>query len=115
MFTLKRSTALAALGLAILVPTSQASAQAAGEWRDAKQVFEKICVYCHQGGDGHEASVAQGLLGRQIPAEYVVHVVRNGLRAMPEFRPTELSDEELKSLGRMIQDSPPVPVAEASK
>jgi len=76
-----------------------AFAQAAGQWKDGVQIYERVCSYCH------ESPVAPQILGRNIPELYVMNVVRGGLRAMPAFRPTDFSEAELAALARFIHES----------
>jgi 4-cresol dehydrogenase (hydroxylating) cytochrome subunit len=79
-------------------------AQAAGQWRDAKQMYAQTCAYCHGAG------VAVELLGSGLPPEYIASVIRNGLRAMPAFRPSDFNDADIAALVEMITASPaPVP------
>lgn len=71
----------------------------AGQWRDGGQVYEKICQHCH------EAGVGPTIKGRQLPTQYIEHVVRFGNRAMPSFRPSEIDAAALSDLARLISDS----------
>lgn len=76
-------------------------AQAAGQWRDAQQMYAQTCAYCHGAG------VAVELRGSGLPPEYVAAVIRNGLRAMPAFRPSDFNDADIAALVEMITTSPP--------
>lgn len=78
----------------------EVSAQAAGQWRDTQQMFELTCAYCHTTGIGPE------LRGRGLSSDLIVTLVRHGTRAMPTFRPTEFSDQELAALSQWLSLSP---------
>jgi mono/diheme cytochrome c family protein len=89
----------AVLLLSAMFGPNVAWAQAAGQWKDAAQIYERICAYCH------EANVGPKLLGRRMTEEYVGHIVQSGLRAMPAFRPTDLNAAEVAALGKFINQS----------
>jgi mono/diheme cytochrome c family protein len=63
-------------------------------------MYEHTCGYCHGAG------VAVELRGRDYPAEYIATVVRNGLGAMPAFRPSDFSDSDIAVLAELITSSP---------
>lgn len=91
------------LGALLLTGALLTSADAsAGQWRDGGQVYEKICRHCH------DAGVGPTIKGRQLPTQYVEHVVRFGNRAMPSFRPSEIDAAALSDLARLISDSPAI-------
>lgn len=85
------------VALALLLTMSSAWGQSAGQWSSPEKIYGKVCAYCH------ETAVAPRLFGRNLSAEYVRHVVLNGQRAMPAFRPTDFSGEELKALAQFVQ------------
>lgn len=89
----------ACLGTSALAPVT-AHAQAAGQWRGGAHVYAKICGKCHDTGIGPV------LKGRALPPEYVQMRVRQGFRAMPPFRPSDLNDDELLAVGRYVMQSP---------
>jgi len=75
---------------------------------NGQQVFDKYCVYCH-GSDAEGAGTRQLAATRgedkavltarnDLAPEYVRYVVRNGLRAMPPFVPSELTEGQLQAL-----------------
>ncbi|MEO8992289.1 MAG: cytochrome c [Nitrosospira sp.] len=66
-------------------------------WKDGVEVYTKVCAYCHEGGP-----VGPQIRGRELPAAYIRTVVRNGLRAMPAFRASEIDDESLAKLADYI-------------
>lgn len=65
-------------------------------WKDGAEIYAKICAYCH------EAQVGPQIRHRDLPAAYIRAVVRNGNRAMPAFRPSEIDDESLVKLADFI-------------
>ena len=103
----KSARTVAALMLSISVAAAMMAdiARAAAEtnaekgfrWRDAAEVYSKVCSYCHEG------QVGPRLFGRELPPEYIRAIVRNGNRAMPPFRPSEIDDESLAKLAEYIQ------------
>ena len=86
---------LSALGAA-----GAAHAQAAGQWRDSRQVWDVTCGYCHG------ASLAPPLLGARPDPALTRFAVRHGPGAMPSFTPTQISDAELKALADWLQTQP---------
>lgn len=95
------SRAVALLAMAAALPGLPAHAQSAGQWGSPGKIYDKVCAYCH------ETTVAPRLLGRDLSPDYVRLVVSSGLRAMPAFRPTDLSDAELDALAAFVQKEPP--------
>lgn len=85
---------LAVLALAALA--SNALADSSGKWQDGQEAYAKVCAYCH------EANVGPVLKGRNLEVDYVRHMVRFGNRAMPSFRPTEIDDETLAQIARLV-------------
>ena len=76
---------------------AETSAPKGFQWRDPAEVYSKVCSYCHEG------QVGPRLFGRELPPEYIRAIVRNGNRAMPPFRPSEIDDESLAKLAEYIQ------------
>ena len=84
--------------------------------RSGEDVFVQFCRACHAPGADHPGTLklsqtkgeAQSvILNRQdLPAEYIAHVVRNGLLGMPPLRPTDVTDEELTRLVEYIRTTP---------
>lgn len=68
--------------------------------RSPEQVYGQVCAHCH------EARIGPVLKGRALPAEVVKHFVRYGNGAMPAWRPTDVSNEELMRLAEWIQTTP---------
>lgn len=96
---------------ALLLAPPAARAQSAGEWRGPEHLWGALCSYCHGAG------VSLQLLGTKLPAATIVEFTRKGLKAMPPFAPTQISDAELAALAEWISRSeppaaPPQPGAE---
>lgn len=93
-------SALVALGAAFGV-ASTANAQATYEVapRAPEYLYQRTCGYCH----GH--NVAPIIRGRQLPAALVTVLVRTGQGAMPAFKPTEITNQELAALALWIEQS----------
>lgn len=93
--------AIIALGGAgyALSASAQASAQASSA-RDPQFIYERTCGYCH----GH--NVGPIIRGRNLPPAVIAAIVRSGNGAMPAFRPTEISDQELAALSAWISAAP---------
>jgi mono/diheme cytochrome c family protein len=93
------------IGGAVLVSVTGHSAAAE---LTGPEVFERHCVHCH--GPGNEAvgtlqlartrGQDKALLTerKDLPPEYIRIVVRHGLRAMPAFVPSDLTDAQLQAL-----------------
>lgn len=65
-------------------------------WKDGAEIYAKICAYCH------EAQVGPSIRNRELPISYIRTIVRNGSRAMPAFRSSEIDDESLTKLADFI-------------
>ena len=63
------------------------------------RAYERACLYCHDTG------IAPSLRDRSLPAALVKHFGRNGALAMPPFRASEISDEELEAIARLIEEN----------
>ena len=77
-----------------------------------KEVFDRHCVHCHGAGDDMTGT---GQLARtrgedkalltardDLPAEYIRMIVRQGLKAMPAFVPSDLTDAQLQALAEYL-------------
>ena len=80
-----------------------------------KQVYEQWCVICHGAGPGMAGteSLARKYKGQLPPIlteredltpEFVSLFVRDGVKSMPFFRKTEISDADLKTLNMYLMD-----------
>lgn len=65
-------------------------------WKDGAEGYAKVCGYCH------ESNVGPVIRGRALPAAYTRSVVRNGSRAMPAFRTSEIDDKSLAKVAEYI-------------
>jgi mono/diheme cytochrome c family protein len=77
-----------------------------------KELFDHHCVYCH--GPSVEAPGTlqlkrtrgddKALLTerKDLQAPYIEFIVRHGLRAMPAFVPSDLTDAQLKTLAQYL-------------
>ncbi len=72
-----------------------------------KEVFNHYCTYCHGAADGpgtmqlkRTRGKDQALLAERtnLSPDYISYVVRHGLKSMPPFVPSDLSDAKLKAL-----------------
>jgi mono/diheme cytochrome c family protein len=104
---MKRARMTAAL---LVLVSSTAAAQSAGQWQGPAHLWRALCSYCHGAG------VAQQLLGAKLPAAVIVEFTRKGLQQMPGFAPTQINDAELAALAEWISKSePPPPAKEPAK
>lgn len=67
--------------------------------RAPEAIYARTCGYCHG------ARVAPVIRGRKLPVELITAYVRGGQRAMPAFRPTEITNAELAALAQWIKAS----------
>jgi len=83
------------------------AARAADGPMTGKQVFEHYCTYCHGTSDGPGTMQLARTRGKDralltqrtdLAPEYIESVVRHGLKAMPPFVPSDLSEARLKAL-----------------
>ena len=93
-----RILACALLLTPIQIPSS-GFAQSANDWESGEQIYDLVCQYCHQN------EVGPVLTGRQLPEPYIEVITRNGFRAMPAFRQTELSDADLAKVAAYVFES----------
>lgn len=73
------------------------------KWKDGAEIYAKVCGYCHESQAG--AQVGPKIRGRELPPAYIRNVVRNGNRAMPPFRSSEIDDDSLAKLAEYISGS----------
>lgn len=100
---------LALIGCAVL-PAALASAQSQPA-RSGQDLFAQKCAQCHASGGWGTRALARRmaparaeLLARQsVPAALVKVVVRRGIGSMPQFTPTDLTDDELALLARWLE------------
>ena len=85
---------------AALVAAGHASADSTGKWQSSQEIYDKVCGYCH------EANVGPVITGRNLMPEYIQAIVRNGNRAMPAFRESEINDAALAGVVKLVSSSP---------
>lgn len=100
--------ALSALAL-LLAQSAGAQSQETG-----REIFERHCIHCH--GPGADMAGTQQLTltrgedkallteRNDLAKEYIEYVVRNGLRAMPPFVPSDLTEKDLAALTAYLSD-----------
>jgi mono/diheme cytochrome c family protein len=93
-------TAVVAIFANIALATPQENPASGVKWKNGAEVYAKICGYCHEDG-----KVGPRILNRQLPPAYIRAVVRNGNRAMPSFRFSEIDEESLARLAEYISKS----------
>lgn len=84
-------------GIALACAQAGSAADPAAQARDP--TYTKVCSHCHDTG------VGPALLGRQLPPLYIENTVRNGFRAMPSFRPSEIDAKALADVARWVAES----------
>lgn len=95
--------ALAAMSLGgAALAASQKLGEPLGQ-RSPEKVYASTCGYCHG------TNIGPIILGRKLQPDYIQQMVREGRNAMPAFRPTEISPEELSALSRWIEQAPANP------
>jgi mono/diheme cytochrome c family protein len=77
-----------------------------------QEVFKKHCSHCHAPGLNHpgtmQLSVTRGdayaVLEQRsdLTIDYTKYIVRHGLKTMPPFKPTTLSNEELDAVASYL-------------
>jgi mono/diheme cytochrome c family protein len=108
--------AVALGGCALLAPPSPQSAPPAEPARTAGgKTFDKWCGDCHHSAQGpgslamqrkYRGNVPAILEQRNdLPAPYIMRVVRQGISFMPSFRKTEISDDDLALLAAYLAPS----------
>lgn len=85
---------LAALALAWGQPATAQTVNA------GQQFYQKVCAKCH------EAGIGPVLTGRGLPEATYINIARNGNRAMPAFRVTDIDDATLQQLAAYLASTP---------
>lgn len=93
------STMRVLMTVAAVIAAGQANADSTGKWQSSQEVYDKVCGYCH------EANVGPVITGRNLMPEYIQAIVRNGNRAMPAFRESEINDAELAGVVKLVSTS----------
>lgn len=108
----------AILPLLMLGALGACSGPPAAKAPDGGDLYAMYCAGCHDPGPGHGATMLLAQKGAAVPSligredldyDYLHSVVRQGLIEMPPFRPTELSDAQIKQVYDhiMAQKLPP--------
>jgi len=80
---------------------------ASGAEMTGKEVFDHYCTYCHGSDDGPGTMQLRRTRGKDqalltertnLSSDYIEYVVRHGLRSMPPFVPSDLTEAKLKAL-----------------
>lgn len=85
-------TVLALGGFAMAFASSTALADSGGKWASGREVYDKVCGYCHEPNPGLGPNI-KGAHPRDVRER-----VRNGHRAMPAFRQSEIDEQALAQL-----------------
>ena len=94
LYCIRFLAAAVALGAA-----GHANADSTGKWQSSQEIYSKVCGYCH------EANVGPVITGRNLMPEYIQAIVRNGNRAMPAFRESEINDAALAGVVKLVSTS----------
>ncbi len=103
--------ALAAIVLSALLSRAM---PAAGAEMTGKEVFDHYCSYCHASADGpgtmqlrRTRGADKALLTERsdLTPEYIMFIVRHGLKSMPAFVPSDLTDAKLKAVAAFLAKS----------
>lgn len=100
----KRMLAAATL-LPLSLLTAAAQAQDDNQWGSGKDLYEKVCGYCH----APEVGVGTVLAGRNLPDVYIRAIVRSGLNAMPAFPASFIDDESITEVAEYLAALPAPP------
>ena len=95
-------TRIAVIGLGLMAP-AVVCAQSAGQWKSPETIFAKVCGYCHD--KSRADKIGPELMGRNLPAAYVLYTARHGRGGMPSFPESMISPDELARLAQMIENS----------
>lgn len=97
-FHLASTLGLAALALTLAQPAAAQHAVGKGQ-----QYYETICAKCHDASVG----IGPALFGRGFTEQAYVSIARNGNRAMPAFRVSDIDDATLQELAHYLATTPP--------
>jgi len=85
---------IVAAGIAGAAP--QQAAEQGFRWKDGAEVYSKVCAFCH------ETKIGPVIRGRGLDPLYISYTVRNGNRAMPAFRQSEIDDQSLQQVAEYV-------------
>lgn len=116
VFRKQAQAALAALAVLGAIVGAGGTAYAADTGVTGAAIYQHYCIACHDRGVGHPGT--QNLAYRYGPEkaaladrdnltpDYVRIMVRFGRGLMPGFRPSEISDDQLKLLAEYLAAGP---------
>lgn len=96
------------IGIILAFPLASTTIQAqdqageASQWGSGKNLYDKVCGRCHS----PEVGVGTLLAGRNLPAEYITVIVRNGFNGMPAFPASFIDDESLVQVAAYLSTLP---------
>jgi mono/diheme cytochrome c family protein len=106
-----RIAGLGALGAVLILVNPVGAQEDVG-----KATFDRHCAHCHGPGDEAVGTVhlartrgdSFALLTERddLVAPYIEFVVRNGLRSMPSFLPSDLTEAQLDALTKYLTGDP---------
>ena len=108
---------VAAVALALIARASFGEDKT-DQFAAGRAVYSKWCAPCHDPGVTHPGThaltvkyqgVKPGVLleWKDLPASTVKFLVRHGISVMPQFRKTEISDQELEALAAFLARNTP--------
>lgn len=96
-------------------PAEQTAAAAPEPAKSGRELFDYWCLPCHGAGPGHAGTQELGrqrgedkavlLQRRDITAEHVKNVVRNGFQMMPPFRYSEITEAQLDKIADYVSSN----------
>jgi (+)-pinoresinol hydroxylase len=103
---------------ALSLPGRESRAQETQSFAAGRAVYTKWCAPCHDPGVTHPGThaltvkyqgVKSGVLleWKDLSANTVKVLVRHGISVMPQFRKTEISDQELDALAAYLARNTP--------
>lgn len=112
---MRRVAGFGVTGLVTAVMLASGAAAQDGSPHPGREIYDKWCTPCHGDGPGKPGTmVLQQRYGTSLPAlleeredltaEYLTTFVRQGVGVMPQFRKTEITDEELRQMIAYLVD-----------
>ena len=104
---MRRVACMAFVVSAILVLATQARAAD----MSGKELFDHYCTYCHGSSEGPGTMQLRRTRGKDqavltertnLSPDYIEYVVRHGLKSMPPFAPSDLTDARLRVLAAFL-------------
>jgi mono/diheme cytochrome c family protein len=91
----------------VLTALASLAVPAAGAEMTGRAVFDHYCTYCHGSEDGPGTMQLRRTRGNDkallaertdLAPQYIEYIVRHGLRSMPPFVPSDLTEAKLAAL-----------------